>query len=352
VYATTTLAHELPALAHCAAVASGVLAVPIAHEFGEYLLWFRPEVLQTVNWAGAPEKAVTLSDDGVRLSPRKSFALWQQTLAQHALPWQPVEIAAAMRLSNTLRGVILKRAADLAVLNEALQRSNVELDAFAYIASHDLKEPLRGMHNYAHFLLEDYHDKLDEEGKNKLDTLVRLTQRMDALLDSLLQYSRVGRVDLTLQTVNFNVLLADVAEALHLRLEGVELRVPRPLPTVNGDPVRLAEVLQNLIGNAAKYNDKPEKWIEVGYQSPDEQSSTARERHYIIYVRDNGIGIREKHFEPIFRIFRRLHARDRFGGGTGTGLTIAKKIVERHGGTIWLESTPNIGTTFFFSIPE
>lgn len=352
VYATNTLARDLPALAHCATVASGVLAVPISRELGEYLLWFRPEVLQTVNWAGAPEKAVTLSDDGVRLSPRKSFALWQQTLAQHALAWQPAEMAAAARLGNTLRGVILKRAADMAILNEALQRSNVELDAFAYVASHDLKEPLRGLHNYAHFLLEDYQDKLDDEGKNKLDTLVRLTQRMDALLDSLLQYSRVGRVDLVLQTVNLNALLAEVAESLRLRLEGVELRVPRPLPTVKGDAVRLAEVLQNLIGNAAKYNDKPEKWIEVGYQSPDEQQGAARQRQHVIYVRDNGIGIRDKHFEPIFRIFRRLHARDRFGGGTGAGLTIAKKIVERHGGAIWLESTPDLGTTFFFSIPE
>ena len=352
VYATNNLAHDLPALAHCAAVASGVLAVPIMREFGEYLLWFRPEVLQTVNWAGAPEKAVTLSDDGVRLSPRKSFALWQQTLALQALPWQAAEIAAATRLRNALRGVILKRAADMAVLNEALQRSNVELDAFAYIASHDLKEPLRGMHNYAHFLLEDYQDKLDAEGKNKLDTLVRLTQRMDALLDSLLQYSRVGRVDLDLQAVNLNILLDEVVEALHLSLEGVDMRVPRPLPTVKGDSVRLAEVLQNLISNAAKYNDKSEKWIEVGYQSPDEQAGSARERQYVMYVRDNGIGIRDKYFEPIFRIFRRLHARDRFGGGTGAGLTIAKKIVERHGGAIWLESTPELGTTFFFSIPE
>ena len=351
-YATNTLPADLPALAHCAAVASGVLAVPIARESGEYLLWFRAEVLQTVNWAGAPDKAVTISEDGMRISPRKSFALWQQTLAQHALPWLPAEIAAATRLRNTLRGVILKRAADLAVLNEALQRSNVELDAFAYIASHDLKEPLRGLHNYAHFLLEDYHDKLDDEGKNKLETLVRLTQRMDALLDSLLHYSRVGRVDLVLRPVSLDALLADVRDSLRLRMEGVEVRVPRPLPTINGDAVRLTEVLQNLLSNAAKYNDKAEKWIEVGYQSPDEQNPPPRQGQYVFYIRDNGIGIREKHLEPIFRIFRRLHARDQFGGGTGAGLTIAKKIVERHGGAIWVESEPNVGTTFYFSLPE
>lgn len=354
VFATASLASECPELAHCKDVASGVLAAPISPELGEYLLWFRPEALQTVNWAGDPAKLATVGEDGGRLSPRKSFDLWQQHVALHALPWKEVEIEAATRLRNTIRGVVLRRAADLARLNAALARSNTELDAFAYIASHDLKEPLRGMHNYAHFLLEDYHDQLDDDGKAKLETLVRLTERMDALLDSLLQYSRVGRVELLLKRADLNSVLHDVLDMLSVRLEGVEVRIPRPLPTIRCDPLRVGEVLQNLISNAAKYNTRPDKWIEIGYQSPDEQppAYTRRERQYIFYVRDNGIGIRAKHFDTIFRIFKRLHAADRFGGGTGVGLTIAKKIVERHGGEIWLESTPDIGTTFFFSVLE
>ncbi|HEY1012748.1 MAG TPA: ATP-binding protein [Herpetosiphonaceae bacterium] len=351
--ATDRLPLDFPPLAHCKDVASGVLAVPIARELGDYLLWFRPEVIQTVNWAGAPEKAVVASEDGLRLSPRKSFALWQQTVALRSLPWREVEIRAALDLRNMLRGLILQRAADLARLNAELERSNAELDAFSYIASHDLKEPLRGLHNYAHFLIEDYHDQLDADGQAKLETLMRLTQRMDALIDALLHYSQVGRVDLQLHAVDLNQVVANLRDTLAVRLANVVLRVPRPLPTVRADEVHLGLVLQNLLSNAAKYNLTEDKWIEIGYQSPDEQGAAALyPRQTIIYVRDNGLGIAAKHFETIFRIFKRLHGRDHFGGGTGVGLTIAKKIVERQGGKIWVESALGTGTTFFFTIPE
>jgi signal transduction histidine kinase len=123
------------------------------------------------------------------------------------------------------------------------------------------------------------------------------------------------------------------------------MRVPRPLPTVRCDPVRAGSVLQNLVSNAVKYNDKPEKWIEIGWLDPETEGGPA-----VLYVRDNGIGIPEKHWDSIFRIFKRLHGRDRFGGGSGAGLTIARKLVERHGGRIWLESAPGEGTTFFFTL--
>jgi light-regulated signal transduction histidine kinase (bacteriophytochrome) len=353
IYNIASLATACPELANCKDTASGVLAAPISRAQGEYLLWFRPELLQVVNWGGEPTKAVELHDDGVQLHPRRSFELWQQMVALHARPWKSFEIAAASDLRNAVLSIVLRRVAELAQLNAELESSNVELDAFAYIASHDLKEPLRGLHNYAHFLIEDYGDKLDSEGQAKLQTLIRLTQRMEALIDTLLHYSRIGRVDLVIQQADLNVMLREVLDRLAMSIEQqqVQVRIPRPLPTIQYDAVSLGEVFYNLILNAIKYNTKPEKWVEIGYEELASPSGAdASGAPYTFYVRDNGIGIQEKHFETIFRIFKRLHARDQFGGGTGAGLTIAKKIVERHGGRIWLESTLTVGTTFFFTI--
>lgn len=244
--------------------------------------------------------------------------------------------------------------------NAELLRSNQELDDFAYIASHDLKEPLRGIHNYASFLMEDYGAKLDEEGHSKLETLKRLTQRMDALIDSLLDTSRVGRLEFAIKETNLNDLVAEVLDSLRIGLQerGIEVRIPTPLPTLRCDRVRIGEVFRNLIANAMKYNDKPQKWIEIG-STTERLSEEGRlpARNFAgssvrLYVKDNGIGIRDKHFASIFRIFKRLHGRDEFGGGTGAGLTIVKKIVERHGGNIWVESKFGEGTTFHFTIME
>jgi PAS domain S-box-containing protein len=239
-------------------------------------------------------------------------------------------------------------AQELKAMNAELARSNQELDDFAYIASHDLKEPLRGIHNYSKFLLDDYGPKFEADGRDKLATLGRLAQRMETLIDSLLQFSRVGRLELASRETDLNELVRSTLEPLQitLREEEVEVRVPRPLPTVRCDRVRLGEVFHNLITNAIKYNDKPQKWVEVGTRGVEGGRP-------VLYVRDNGIGIPAKHHDAVFRIFKRLHGRDKYGGGTGAGLTIVKKIVERHGGRIWVESTPGEGTTFFFTLgPE
>lgn len=351
IYATSSLGADNPALAHCKDTASGVLAIPISRAQNEYLLWFRPEVIQTVSWGGEPAKAVSRSEDGLRVSPRKSFAAWQQVVAQRSPPWQPAEISAAVELRNTILTIVLRRMSELAQINANLERSNAELDAFAYIASHDLKEPLRGLHNYAYFLLEDYHEQLDEGGRAKLETMIRLVQRMDTLIDSLLHYSRVGRVDLAVQPTDMTELVHEILDTLSPSLARAEVRIASPLPVVRCDRVRIREVFQNLIVNAIKYNTQDTKLVEIGYLPP--ASGAARQpRWHTFYVRDNGIGIREKHFETIFRIFKRLHGRDQFGGGTGAGLTIAKKIVERHGGGIWVESQVGVGSTFFFTLQE
>lgn len=264
-----------------------------------------------------------------------------------------------------------RRAEELERLNEELRRSNRELDAFTYIASHDLKEPLRGIHNYSHFLLEDYGDKLDEEGHERLLTLQRLTQRMELLIESLLRYARLGRQDLERHKTDLQGLLDETLEVLapRIRESGVEVRVPRRLPAAAVDRTLVGELLLNLITNALKYNDKPHRWVEIGWEEGGKAETerrgdkeTGRQGDKlpcpsvppslipVFYVRDNGIGISSNHHENIFRIFKRLHGRDEWGGGTGVGLTIVRRIIERHGGRVWVESAPWAGATFYFTL--
>ena len=353
-FITNTLPQHYPAMLPLKASASGLLALRLARTRPNYILWFRPEVLQTVNWGGNPTKPVELTADGASLSPRRSFALWEETVAATSLPWRPSEVLAARELRRAIIDLVLYKIDELARLNVELTRSNVELDSFAYVASHDLKEPLRGLHNYAHFLIEDYGDIIDVEGQAKLATLVRLTQRMEALIDTLLHYSRVGRAELACVEVDLEGELADVISLLGPRLQegGVEVRIPRPLPRIHVDQARVKEVFSNLIANAIKYNDHALRWVELGYVvlPPDVEVPVAEP--YVFYVRDNGIGIPEEHQETIFRIFKRLHGRDEYGGGVGAGLTIVKKIVERHGGAIWLTSQMGEGTTFWFTFTK
>src|SRR5262245_22171772 len=241
-----------------------------------------------------------------------------------------------------------KRAEALQRLNAELRRRNQELDAFTYIASHDLKEPLRGISNYAQFMIEDYSKTLDAEGCQRLVTIQRLIQRMEDLLNSLLRYSRVERAELSQTDLDLTQVVQEALDQLQARLqeEQVQVRLPRSLPIVHGDRAQLTEVFTNLLSNALKYNDKIEKWVEVGVQNSTNGAVPT------FYVRDNGIGILPEHQEKVFEIFRRLHPRDSYGGGTGAGLAIVRKIIERHGGRIWVESIPDEGATFYFTFGE
>jgi signal transduction histidine kinase len=253
-----------------------------------------------------------------------------------------------------LEGELIERRrteGELEQRNQELERANRELDDFAYIASHDLKEPLRGLHNYAQFIKADYGGQFDAEGSAKLDTLVRLSRRMETLIDSLLEYSRVGRADPVLERVDVQDVVDDVLDRLAILTQehDTEVRIPVRLPVIVTDRVRLGEVFANLVTNAVKYNDKPVRWIEIGTGVAGEPKGVTADEH-LFHVRDNGIGIAERHRDIVFRIFKRLHPRDEFGGGTGAGLTIVRKIVERQRGRVWIESVPGEGTTVYFTL--
>lgn len=229
---------------------------------------------------------------------------------------------------------------------ESLERSNQELDDFAYIASHDLKEPLRGLSNNANFLKEDCQDKLDAESAKRLDRMVYLCERMERLVNDLLYFSRLGRQDMAVQKTDLNEVIKDIESMMETTLSeaNASIMVDKKLPTIVCDLPRITEVYRNLITNAVKYNDKKDKRIEIGC---NEQAG-----EQVFYVRDNGIGISQQFYEDVFRIFKRLNEESDNVKGTGVGLTFVKKIIERHGGHIWIESEMGKGTTFYFTINQ
>ena len=344
VFATDCLSAYLPEAAACKDVAAGLLALRFSQTKSDFILWFRPEIIQSVHWAGDPNKPVDVSTDGQRLIPRGSFALWKETVSLKSSTWREVELEAVQELRAALLELVLQRADELGKLYADLER-HAKLDSFAYVASHDLKEPLRGISNYAEMLSNAYADKVDDAGKAKFATISRLCRRMGELLDSLHEYSRLGQQDLSHSDVDLNQVVSQACDLLQVRIEdaGVTVCIPRTLPTVKADGMIMVQVFMNLLSNAIKYNDKAAKEVEISYEV-----STLGQP--VFYVRDNGIGIAENHFEQIFLIFRRLHPVGEFGGGSGAGLTIIREIIHRLGGRIWLKSALGQGTTFYFTL--
>jgi light-regulated signal transduction histidine kinase (bacteriophytochrome) len=234
----------------------------------------------------------------------------------------------------------------------ALERSNSDLEDFAYTASHDLKEPLRGLSRNATFLEEDYGNKLDADGVKRLGRIRYLAQRMDRLIDTMLSYARLGRKDLTSTATDLNEILREAASLMETTLEeqNATIKIPAPLPELRCDKDQVIHIFLNLLSNAVKYNNKEKKLIEVGYL-PQMRTKNGFVQG-VFYVRDNGEGIEEKFYEAIFRIFKRLNNESFGKKGDGVGLTFTRKIIDRHGGQIWLESQLGQGTTFYFTLPQ
>lgn len=237
---------------------------------------------------------------------------------------------------------IEKQAQELKRRTEQLDRINRELDDFAYIASHDLKEPLRGISAYCEMLLEDYGLKLDDGGQHKLETLVNLCNRLETLISDLLTYCRVGGPTPAETGIDLNAVTDEVLDTLRPAIDyrNATVRVVDHLPTVTGDPTLIGMAISNLVSNGIKFNDNDRPVVEIGCLPTSPPT---------IFVRDDGIGIAEKHHEAIFTIFRRLHTRKEYDG-SGAGLTIVRKIVESHGGRVWLESERGSGSTLYLTL--
>jgi chemotaxis family two-component system sensor kinase Cph1 len=377
------------------ALASGVLAVTLSAERGDLIAWFRPETVRTVDWAGDPNKLATLSDGAPRLTPRGSFALWKETVRGRAAPWQTWEVEAVGGLRQALVGNVMRRneelaelnsrlraassqlsvardaleitiaerTSDLEVANKALEeraaelaRSNLELERFAYVASHDLQEPLRMVVSYVQLLERRYKSILDADAHEFMGFAVDGAKRMQTLINDLLTYSRVGRHESRVTPVAADAALEAALSNLKTGLEENEAHVTRdaPLPVVRADSARLTQVFQNLIGNALKFRGEAPPHIHVGATRIDEDDDPARgspgTKLWRFTVRDNGIGIAPQHQERIFVIFQRLHTRGEYPG-TGIGLAICKKVIELFGGHIGVESEAGKGATFWFTLP-
>ncbi|MBD2311716.1 GAF domain-containing protein [Desertifilum sp. FACHB-1129] len=325
-------------------VASGLLAIPISKR--SYVLWFRPEVIQTVNWGGDPHHAYELKESGndLRLCPRKSFELWKETVRLKSLPWKPVEIKATLELRKAIVNIVLRQAEELAILAQDLERSNAELKKFAYVASHDLQEPLNQVANYVQLLEMRYHSQLDNDATEFIDFAVEGVSLMQTLIDDVLAYSKVD-----LQGIDWE--LTTVGDALKRALNNLRGRIGEteaeitfdPMPTIVADGTQLMQLFQNLVGNAIKFKQKDQApKVHIGVQRQEEA--------WLFSVKDNGIGFDPQFSDRIFVIFQRLHTRDEYPG-SGMGLAICKKIVECHRGRIWVESELGQGSTFYFTIP-
>ncbi len=263
----------------------------------------------------------------------------------------PIEISVSeIRVSGkhlftgVLRDISRRRQQkqELANTMQELQNTNEELKSFAYIVSHDLKAPLRAIGSLAEWIQSDFGDRLDSEGKDYLRLLGGRVRRMDQLIEGILEYSRVGRVNETWVHVDLDQMIHEIVDLLsppaHIRIE-----VEGPLPVLTAEPTRMRQLFQNLLSNAIKFMDKPKGIIRVAGHVADDG--------WRFSVADNGPGIELRHHERIFQLFQALAPRDRIEG-TGVGLALVKKIVELYGGHIWIESTPGQGSTFFFTLPK
>jgi PAS domain S-box-containing protein len=308
-----------------------------------FSIFYREEDVEN----GKPEQLLKLAtlegqveDEGWRV--RKDGTLF----------WADIVITALRNENGTLNGFakVTRDFTERKQSQEALQRqteelrrSNAELEQFAYVASHDLQEPLRLVSSYVQLLERRYKGKLDEDADEFIQFAVDGANRMKILINDLLAYSRIGTRGKPFESVTIEAALDRALANLQFMIEDSGALITHdPLPTVQADDTQVVQLFQNLIGNAIKYRSDKRPKIHIGVR--------AQKDEWWFYVRDNGIGMEPQYFERIFVIFQRLHGKTEYPG-TGIGLAICKKIVERHGGRIWVESQLGQGTTFYFSLP-
>lgn len=244
---------------------------------------------------------------------------------------------------------IKKTNLDLTTRSKELEKVNLELDRFTYTVSHDLKEPLRSIETFTNFLLEDYSDKLDDEAKDFLKRISASANRMKNMIGDLLTLSRFSKMESSFESIVPETIIKSALKRIEpiISEKNVQIKIADDLPIIYGDKVKLVEVFYNLISNAIKYNNREKPIIEIDQPMPQPAKDEV-----VIYVKDNGIGIEEQYYEEIFKIFKRLHTREEYGGGTGVGLPIVRKIMDDHNGRVWLESKVEQGTTFYLAFPK
>ncbi|TJZ72078.1 ATP-binding protein [Chitiniphilus eburneus] len=342
VFRSDNVGRDVPELPGLAQRIGGFMAVPISELHAHYLIWFRDEHVRTIDWAGQPAKD---ADADGRLSPRASFASWRETVGGHSLPWDQVEADSALELRNAVLGIVLRKAEELGLMAEELQKTNKELEAFSYSVSHDLRAPLRHIAGYAE-LLENYDGKqLSERGHRYLDHIAQSVRFAGTLVDNLLTFSQMGRSALRPHRIDLNAIIESVRREMAPDFEGRDIEwVIHPLPHLTADAAFIHLALRNLVANAIKYTGaRTHARIEIGSEDrPDE---------VVVYVRDNGVGFDMEYVGKLFGVFQRLHRMEEFEG-TGIGLASVRRIIERHDGRVWAEGALDRGATFYFALPK
>ncbi|WP_293787188.1 ATP-binding protein [uncultured Pedobacter sp.] len=335
--------HRLPEIYSPAkkykTIASGILSCVINKEMGEMIIWFKPEMITKVNWAGNPDKPAVSSENGLMtLSPRKSFEIWSEVVNNTSEKWMAEEIASVLRIREIIITDINKKANEIRLLNEKLQAAYDELDTFSYTISHDLRTPLTSIKTYAELMAKN--KSIDEGGKKMLNRILVGADKMNLLIKEILNLARVGRSEINFETVDIASLLKEITTEIWAAYKADHITlILGQLPNVKGDKIMITQVFTNLIGNAVKYSAMVNK--------PKVEVSAYIEGGEIIYsVKDNGIGIDNRYYDRVFELFKRMdNVKDI--EGSGVGLAIVKRIVEKHHGRVWFESKLNTGSTFF-----
>jgi len=310
----------------------------LSRELNEYIIWFKPAKIKTINWAGNPEKGKEIKEDGeVHLSPRNSFETWSQTVDGYSENWRLDEYKSVKRLKEEIAYAVNQKAGTLRVLNEKLRQAYEELDTFSYTISHDLKNPLSVIKGFSQLLQME--QGLSERGLGFLKRIEERTDKMNTMIQEILEYSRIGRSEIHLQQVKMTDVIDEIVNDLKHIYNSVDFDIQiGALPNLHGDRIMLQQVFANLISNAMKYSQHATKpKISIVGAEEDEQICYA--------IKDNGIGIAEKDLMGVFELFARMDNVSHIEG-SGVGLAIVKRIVDKHKGRIWLESKLGEGSTF------
>ncbi|MGB8373834.1 MAG: ATP-binding protein [Salegentibacter sp.] len=342
VFFSRNLSVTYPKASEYSKEASGIGSMRIGED--KYLLWFRPEVIQTIHWGGNPDRKAFYDEQKKRLSPRKSFEKWSQELRGISRPWRDFDISTLHALKESVSHFTVKRQKnEINDLNKRLIEANKELELFSYGLSHDLRAPLRGINGYVHILKEDHMGEISEEGKELVETILGLTDKMNLLIDDILSFSQISAKNLREQDFSVNFMIEEILELFNVKLNypKTKILVQPDLPAMRGDKRMLFQLWSNLLNNALKYSRKEEHpQVEIG--AFEEEGKT------IYFIKDNGIGIDTQYADKIFQTFSRLAGKD--FKGTGIGLALVKRVLEKHQGEIWIESEKGEGAAFFFYV--
>lgn len=340
---TSNLSAVFPEARAYKEVASGVISLKIAENL--YMFWFKPEKMQEINWGGDPKNKAIYNEKEQRLGPRRSFEKWSEKLTGVAEAWQETDQEVLRTLKENISYILLvQQQKEIEALNFQLTEANKDLELFGYALSHDLRAPVNNLKGIFGMLEEDHRQDLNEEGQMLFKMSQDLNERMTELIDNILDYSRLNKInDLEVNFVNTSELLEEVLK--FVKAEGsypkTSVKIQPKLPAMEGDRRLLFQLWANLVNNALKYSaEKEAPKIVIG-------TTVARDRE-VFFIKDNGIGIPFKSRKKIFDVFERA-----VGGtftGTGIGLAIVKKVIEKHHGEIWVEGEPGVGSEFYFYI--